>query len=72
MIRCEEALATSELQFRFKQNHSTALCSFVLCETVEYTITISVLVQCSMLPRPLTEFSIVNCLESSLLEITNN
>jgi len=40
MIRCEEALATSELQFRFKQNHSTALCSFVLCETVEYTIAI--------------------------------
>jgi len=25
-----------------------------------------------MLPRPLTEFSIENCLESSLLEITNN
>jgi len=36
MIRYEEALATSELQFGFKKNHSTALCSLVLRETGEY------------------------------------
>ena len=36
MIRYEEALATSELQFGFKKNHSTAMCSLVLRETVEY------------------------------------
>ena len=29
MIRYEEALATSELHFGFRKNHSTAMCSLV-------------------------------------------
>jgi len=35
MIRYEEALATSELQFGFKKNHSTVMYSLELRETVE-------------------------------------
>ena len=34
--KCEESLDTSELQFGFKQEHSTTMCTFLVKETVNY------------------------------------
>ena len=36
--KCDNVLKTSDQQFAFKQNHSTALCSVVLIETVNHFV----------------------------------
>ena len=38
MKKCDKVLHTSDQQFAFKQKHSTAMCSSVLIETVNYFV----------------------------------
>ena len=38
MKKCDKVLHTSDQQFAFKQKHSTAVCSSVLIETVNYFV----------------------------------
>ncbi len=52
MKKCDNVLNTSDQQFAFKQKHSTAMCSSVLIETVNYFVrVVAMCMAASLMPR---------------------